>query len=199
MSRTTRGEDAILEAMTLRSILSALALGLAACASEPPEDPGPTPHPDAGPDGEGCSAWQTGTLTGYNNGNPDDDPHAGSLMEFTGLTDAFYANVAIAAVDFSDWDQDSYHWIEVNYNGTIARVGAWDACRNEDCPDGTDCCTDNKTRYATPGYLVDVETRTAERLFGVFDAENTLNDEIQYRICDEFDPDAIANPFGVYR
>jgi hypothetical protein len=187
--------------MTYRSFLlvAALGLGLGACASDPPGDPPPTEHPDAGPGGEGCSAWQTGTLTGYNNGDPGDDPNAGNLMEFTGLTDDFYANVEIAAVDFSDWEGDSYHWIEVDYNGTVGRVGAWDACRNEDCPDGTNCCTENKERYAQPGYLIDVETRTAARLWGVQDAEDTLNDEIQYRICDAFDPDAIANPFGVYR
>jgi hypothetical protein len=120
-------------------------------------------------------------------------------MEFTGLTDEFYDNVAMAAIDFSDWDADQYRWVDISFGGTIGRVGAWDACRNEDCPDGTDCCTENKERFATPGYLLDVETRTAERLFGVSDAEDTLNDRIDYRICGRFDPDEIANSYGVYR
>ena len=138
-------------------------------------------------------------MIGYNNNNLADDPNAGSVMEFTGLTDAFYDNVPIAAIDSSDWDRDKYHWIDINYGGTVRRVGAWDACRNQDCPDGTNCCTDNKQRYAQPGYLLDVETRTAKRLFGVDNAEDTLNDEIQYRVCGAFDPDAIANSYGVYR
>ena len=72
----------------------------------------------------------------------------------------------MAAIDFSDWNHDRYHYIDVRWNGTVGRVGVWDACRNEDCPDHTQCCTDNKQRFAQPGYLVDIETRTAQRLFG---------------------------------
>ncbi len=177
------------------------------CAAPPPArgdddgapDAGNSSRPDAGDDDVSCSGWLVGTLTGYNNSDENDDPNSGSVMEFTGLTAAFYANVEIAAVDFSDWDGDRYHWVDINYEGSIRRVGVWDACRNEDCPDGTDCCTDNKERFATPGYLLDLETRTAARLFGVSDAENTLNDRIEYRICGAFDPDEIANAYGVFR
>jgi hypothetical protein len=181
------------------AVATLLLSGLQGCAASPDEDLGERPDAGGGGDDDSCGDWQTGTLTGYNNSDSGDDPNSGNLMEFTGLNAEFYANVDIAAVDFSDWDGDQYHWVDVRYNGTVGRVGVWDACRNEDCPDGTDCCTENKQRYATPGYLVDIETRTAQRLFGVFDAENTLNDEIEYRVCGSFDPDAIANPLGVYR
>ena len=34
--------------------------------------------------------------------------------------------------------------------------------------------------------------------FGIL-LEATLNDEIQYRVCGAFDPDAIANSYGIYR
>jgi hypothetical protein len=146
-----------------------------------------------------CSAWQVGTLTGYNNSNFADDPNAGSVMEFTGLTDAFYNNVNIAAVDSSDWPTDKYHYVDIRYNGVIGRVGVWDACSNADCPDGTQCCTDNKKLFANPGYLLDVETRTAQRLWGVMNAENVLQDKIDYRICESFDPDAIAAMYGATR
>jgi hypothetical protein len=189
--------------MTLRAprttftiVAATLLLVVCGCAAPPPA------APDADPDNgmnAGCSDWKVGTLTGYNNSNLADDPNAGSLMEFTGLTAPFYDHVNMAAIDYSDWSGDRYHWIDIRYNGTVGRVGSWDACRNEDCPDGTMCCTDNKQRFATPGYLLDVETRTAQRLFGVTDAENTLNDRIEYRICGAFDPDAIANPYGAYR
>jgi hypothetical protein len=164
-------------------------------------DPPDPDEPDAAPDpvDESCGAWMTGTLTGYNNADSADDPHSGNLMEFTNLNQAFYDNVEIAAVDLSDWGPDQYRWIDVKWNGVIGRVGVWDACRNEDCPDGTDCCTNNKELFAFPGYLVDVEQHTAARLWGVQDAENTLQDEIELRLCAEFDPDQIANMYGVYR
>jgi hypothetical protein len=166
-------------------------------ASEPdPQDP---PDADLPPPSDDCSDWKVGTLTGYNNSDEGDDPNSGNLMEFTGLTAAFYANVAIASIDLSDWGSDKYHWVDINFNGVVRRVGTWDACRNADCPGGGACCTENKERFATPGYLLDLETRTAKRLFGVQDAENTLQDRIEYRVCGEFDPDAIANPYGVYR
>jgi hypothetical protein len=160
--------------------------------------PPPPGDDDAGP-APGCGPWQTGTMTGYNNSNLADDPNAGSVMEFTGLTDAFYDNVPIASIDMSDWPSDQYHWVDINYNGKVGRVGVWDACLNADCPDGTSCCSDNKKQYANPGYLLDVETRTAKRLWGIAKGEDTLDDKIQYRICDTFDPDAVAAQYGAKR
>jgi len=150
------------------------------------------------PNDPGCGPWNTGTITGYNNSSSD-DPNAGSVVDFTGLTDNFYNNVPIAAVDSSDWERDKYHWVEITFNGRTQRVGVWDECRNEDCPDGTDCCTKNKTMFASPGYLLDLETRTASRLFGVSDAEDTLLAPIQYRVCEAFDPDPIAARYGAHR
>jgi len=138
-------------------------------------------------------------MTGYNNSDLTDDPNAGSVMEFTELTDSFYDNVAIAAIDMSDWSSDQYFWIDVKYAGTIGRVGAWDACSDADCPDQTNCCTNNKTEFASPGYLVDVETRTAKRLFDIDNAEDTLNVQIDYRLCGSFDPDTIASQYGATR
>jgi hypothetical protein len=75
----------------------------------------------------------------------------------------------------------------------------WDACLNADCPDGTSCCSDNKKLFASPGYLLDVETRTAKRLWNVDKAEDVLQDKIQYRVCGSFDPDAIASQYGAKR
>ena len=180
-------------------------LALAGCPAYSDDDDGPPDHPtdggppDSRPDDGSCTDWQVGTLTGYNNSDSGDDPNSGSVMEFTGLNEEFYANVDMAAIDFSDWGGDKYRWVDVDFQGTIGRVGVWDACRNEDCPDGRQCCTENKERFAQPGYLVDVETRTAQRLWGVFDAENTLNDRIEYRVCGSFDPDEIADRYGVRR
>jgi hypothetical protein len=167
-------------------------------AAVDPQDPPPDPDPDPPPD-DNCSGWKVGTLTGYNNSDESDDPNAGNVMEFGGLTASFYNHVNMAAVDMSDWGDDSYHYVDVKFNGVVGRVSVWDACRNEDCPDGTDCCTANKRRFATPGYLVDVEARTAQRLWGVADAENTLQDRIEYRVCGSFDPDAIAEQYGAHR
>ena len=161
-------------------------------------DAGPTGKADAAPRA-GCGAWHVGTMSGYNNSDLADDPNAGSVMEFTGLTDPFYDSVPIAAVDMSDWASDRYHWVDIDYQGTIGRVAVWDACLDKDCPDGTSCCSDNKKKYASPGYLLDVETRTAKRLWGIARAEDTVDDAIEYRICEEFDPDPIAARYGATR
>jgi hypothetical protein len=185
-------------------LLAVVLAGCAACATPPShggggDDDDQQGTPDADLSDQSCGEWKIGTLTGYNNSNLADDPNAGSVMEFTGLTEQFYNEVNMAAVDFSDWDGDKYHYVDVMWEGQIGRVGVWDACRNEDCPDGTQCCTNNKERFAQPGYLVDIETRSAQRLFGISDAEDTLNDQIQYRVCGAFDPDQIANSYGVFR
>jgi hypothetical protein len=146
-----------------------------------------------------CGPWQVGTMTGYNNSDSGDDPNAGSVAEFSDLTDEFYDNVPIASIDSSDFPHDKYRFVDIKFNGTIGRVETWDECRNEDCPDGTDCCTQNKHEFAQPGYLLDLETRTAARLFGLNDAEDSLNTKIEYRICSSFDPDPIAQQFGAHR
>jgi hypothetical protein len=153
----------------------------------------------AGSGDSACGDWKTGTISGYNNSDGADDPNAGSLEDFTGLTAEFYANVPIASIDSSDWKHDSYHFVDIKYKGQIGRVQTWDLCLNADCPDGTNCCTDNKQKYAKPGYLLDVETRTAKRLFGIKHAEDTLLDKIEYRVCGAFDPDPIAARYGAHR
>jgi hypothetical protein len=146
-----------------------------------------------------CGDWKVGTLTGYNNSDSADDPNSGSVMEFTGLTAAFYNNVPIASIDMSDWPHDQYKYVDIKYKGVIGRVEVWDACLNSDCPDGTSCCSDNKKLFSSPGYLLDVETRTAKRLWGVDKAEDVLQDKIEYRICGSFDPDKIADQYGATR
>jgi len=203
-----------MSARRLLAGLAAIASVLVIGCSEPPRAPGTTPDARGGQGGKdgggnndadantstaGCGDWQTGTLTGYNNSDSGDDPNAGSVMEFSGLNANFYAHVDMAAVDMSDWDHDQYHYVDVDFDGTIGRVQAWDACNDADCPDGRMCCTENKRLFAQPGYLVDVETRTAARLWGVQDAEDTLRNEIRYRICDSFDPDPIAEKYGAHR
>jgi hypothetical protein len=146
-----------------------------------------------------CGPWGAGTMTGHDNGNPSSDPGAANLAGFTGLTEAFYHDVAIAAVDSSDWNRDQYHWVDILYNGQIGRVGVWDMGAGEDCPEGRESCAESTTKLSSPGYLLDLETRTAQRIFGVTSAENTLLEQIQYRVCGAFDPDAVAAQFGAHR
>jgi len=171
-------------------------------AGTPPDGADPQPAPDGGSDDGGdanCSDWKVGTMTGYDNSDSSDDPNAGSVVEFTGLTERFYDNVPLASIDSSDFPHDKYHYIDIDLDGKIGRVQSWDMCKNEDCPDGNDCCTEAKEEFAQPGYLLDVETRAAKRLFGIDDAENSLFEKVQYRICGEFDPDPIAERYGAHR
>ncbi|PRP87197.1 hypothetical protein PROFUN_01459 [Planoprotostelium fungivorum] len=134
----------------------------------------------------GCSGPKIGTMTGYDNADGQDDMHPGSLMEYEHTTPAFWANVNAVSIYDRDWKKWKYHNIIINYQGKNVTVQSWDACANADCPDHTNCCTNNAQKFAKPGFLVDVEKRVLKSAFGI----NNYND-----LCDKFDHQAVANKY----
>jgi hypothetical protein len=141
-------------------------------------------------------------MTVYDNSSYADDPNAGSFMDYhvTNPMDpnlTFYKNHNIAAVDIAsgDWDADKYHYIDVNYMGTIGRVEVWDGCANADCdPADPNCCTNNRNHNMNggPGFLIDVETVAANGIWGIVDGANHFDpSDVSYRICGTFDPSTV--------
>lgn len=91
----------------------------------------------AGQRSSGCSdrQWKTGTLTVYNNLDEDDDPNAGSLMEFERVTNSFLENVPVVSIHGDRfWKKHKYHNIYVCFKGREHVLQVWDGCRNADCP-----------------------------------------------------------------
>jgi hypothetical protein len=139
----------------------------------------------------GCSAWQIGTLSGYDNLNGADDKIPGSLAEYTGTTKAMLEAVPVASILFSDWNKYKYHNITVRRRGVTGTVQSWDQCVNANCPGGEkDCCTKNAKKFGG-NFLLDIDHRTLLKLWGITKYEDTL-EKIEFQICDPFDPAPIA-------
>jgi len=163
----------------------------------------PTPaSPPVSPPASGCSAWQTGTLTGYDNLDATDDPNPGSLNEYSSpnlqAARNFLSNVPVVSIHNRDWASYKYHNINIKLsNGIMGTVQSWDECQNADCPDNTKtCCDTNAAQFnqAHP-FLLDVERQTLARLFQTTSWDST-EVAVQYQICSSFDPSPIAQRYG---
>jgi hypothetical protein len=139
-----------------------------------------------------CSGWATGTMTGYDILSTDNSV-VGGIADYTGCTDAFVNAVPVVAILERDWSAYKYHNIQINYNGNIQTVQSWDYCADSDCGG---CCTANAAAFADPGFLLDVDKATLNKLFGIADWSNTFA-RVQYQICDAFDPTPIANQYNL--
>lgn len=180
-----------------------LGLGLAACdgvigdgaeLGSGPQGDVTLPYGDATSESaivSNCSSWETGTISGYN-ALSSDNSHRAAFEDYEKISREFLAHVPVVSIHKSDWEDDRYRNIQVRYKGTTATLQSWDLCLDADC-DG--CCSENKRRYAKPGYLLDIESMTARRLFDVENAENNLLAKIEYRICNRFDPAPIARRY----
>jgi len=159
-----------------------------------PKAPTPVPVSQQTPSSQntGCGAWQTGTMSGYDNLDGADDAHPGCLAEYCGTTAAFLNAVPVSSILARDFPNYKYHNVEINWNGKIGTVQAWDECANADCPNGeTTCCTDNAKLYGGD-FLLDVDRHALQNVFGIANYGNVL-DKISYRICAAADVKSIAS------
>jgi hypothetical protein len=159
---------------------------------------------DCGNSPGGCQASPSGasncgpsivaTMTSYDNLSSDDS-HPGCFNDYCGTTPTFLDAVPVVAIHANNWPFDKYHNIEIKRsNGAVGIVQSWDFCADEDCPNGS-CCTTNANIFGG-NYLVDLERRTLQRLFGVTTWDGT-REKVTVRICDSFDPAPIANKYGL--
>jgi hypothetical protein len=151
-------------------------------------------HAEEGLTVRGCGEWRTGTLTGYNNLSNDDN-HTGSFNDYDHVTRDFLDHVNVVAIHEDDWGRGRYRNYELRVGSKTVRVQAWDLCSDRDDP----ACSRNKTKYAHPGYLFDMEARTARRLLGIGNAEDHLMQKVSFRVCDGFDPAPLARKYGLRR
>ncbi|KAL0491334.1 isoprenyl transferase [Acrasis kona] len=144
----------------------------------------------------GCSDWKVGTISGYDNLDGGDDKHPGSLAEWSGTTTGFLNEVPVVSILQRDFKNLKYRSINIRYNGRIGTVQVWDMCVNADCPDHTNCCTDNARKFGGD-FLLDVERRALKNVFGKPDWE--VLDRVEFQICDRFDPKVAAKKWHLHQ
>lgn len=161
-----------------------------------PPSPGPVTPPSS------CGPWKTGTLTGYDNLDENDDPSGGSFVEYGSpnriAAANFLNNVPVVSIHNRDWAANKYRYINIKYGGKTAMVQVWDHCSNDWCPigAGSTCCDTNAAAFnGGDPFLLDVESRTLARLFGISDYSTTYY-AAQYQICQGFDANQVASTYG---
>jgi hypothetical protein len=98
------------------------------------------------------------------------------------------------AIHQKNWPLEKYHYIEItrSSNGAVGITQSWDLCADTDC---NGCCTTNAQKFGGD-YLVDVERRTLQRLFGMSAWDQTF-EKVTVRVCNSFDPAPIAIKYGL--
>jgi len=107
----------------------------------------------------------------FDNTNPG-DLYVGHVSQ------TFVNNVNIVAVHSMFWSTYQYTYVDITYKGITGRFAVLDLCSDGDCPDGQ-CCTVNMN-YNNNGFLLDVDSAAALRVWGISNAENTLYDSATF-------------------
>jgi len=104
----------------------------------------------------------------------------------------FVNNVNIVAVHSIHWEQYKYLPLDITYNGVTGRFIVLDLCSDSDC-DG--CCTANMN-MAGNGFLTDVDSSAARRVWGLINAENTLEASAIFKVAGaRIDPNALKDTY----
>jgi hypothetical protein len=82
----------------------------------------------------------------------------------------FVNNVNIVAVHSKFWSTYGYTQVDITFNGKTGRFVVLDLCADTDCGG---CCTANMN-WNNNGFLLDIDSAAARRVFGISNAENTL-------------------------
>ena len=86
-------------------------------------------------------------------------------------------NVNIVAVHSKYWSTYGKTQVDITYLRKTARFVVLDLCADTDC-DG--CCTAN-LNWNRNGFLLDVDSTAARRVWGISNAENTLKASATYK------------------
>jgi hypothetical protein len=108
------------------------------------------------------------TLTGYNVMSSDNT--SPGTLAVGKVSRNFVNNVNIVAVHSQLWSTYGSTQVDITYNGRTGRFVVLDMCADSDC---NGCCTANMN-WSNNGFLLDVDSSAAQRVWGVSNAENTL-------------------------
>jgi hypothetical protein len=107
-----------------------------------------------------------------------DNTSPGALAEYQ-VTQNFVNRVNVVAVHSMHWQQYKYLPLDITYKGATARFIVMDYCSDSDCGG---CCTTNMN-YNGNGFLADVDSTAALRVWGIANAENTLYDSATFQVA----------------
>jgi len=134
----------------------------------PPPTTTPTPPPTT-------TTGSKTTMTSYNVMSFD-NTYPGDL--YVGrVSQKFVNNVNIVAVHSKYWATYGKTQVDITYLGKTARFVVLDLCADTDCGG---CCTAN-LNWNNNGFLLDVDSSAARRVWGIVNAENTLKVSATYK------------------
>eukprot|EP01089_Gocevia_fonbrunei_P012422 TRINITY_DN2941_c0_g1_i1.p1 TRINITY_DN2941_c0_g1~~TRINITY_DN2941_c0_g1_i1.p1 ORF type:complete len:154 (-),score=37.38 TRINITY_DN2941_c0_g1_i1:116-577(-) len=137
------------------------------------------------------STTRPSALTSYNVMS-DDNTSPGAVAGYPDgtLTRKFVDKINIVAVHSDDWAKYQFHTLKITFGGKSGLFQVWDYCADSDC-DG--CCTINRANY---GFLLDIDSSAAKRVFGISDAENNLDSHCVWEDVGVFDPTQEINQYN---
>eukprot|EP01126_Amoeba_proteus_P066006 TRINITY_DN9484_c0_g1_i10.p1 TRINITY_DN9484_c0_g1~~TRINITY_DN9484_c0_g1_i10.p1 ORF type:complete len:272 (-),score=60.04 TRINITY_DN9484_c0_g1_i10:85-900(-) len=147
-------------------------LFLRGCLEQPAPDT-PTPAPIPTPTPTCPPGYSIGTVTGYDNLGSNS---VGSVAEFP-TNQVFLSSVPVAAILNRDWSVYKYHDISIILISRWGIVQSWDFCSN---------CTEIMKSVPGSNFMLAIERRTLQRVFGVKDWQNFF--QSCYQVQAPFDP-----------
>lgn len=139
----------------------------------------------SGGTGAGGGEWKSGgALSFYDVTDPKDGSGYVAGMDNKPKKE-FFQNISVIAVQgphdgsvrkcrptsgqIDDWSKHKYHNVDVRIKGGPTFTATiFDYCNDCDCGSGDSvgCCTRNRRKFSTPGYLLDLEMTAAKRVLG---------------------------------
>jgi hypothetical protein len=87
------------------------------------------------------------------------------------------------------WNKYKYHTVWIQYKGKCAEFQIWDQCGGGDC-------YKNAVRNDSK-MLFDLDNQAVERIWGIKNSQDFLNDMAYYKIGERFDEKAIAKKYNL--
>ena len=122
--------------------------------------------------GAGAGAGMKTTVSSYNIFSHDNTA-PGALAEYQ-VTERMLAEVGVAAVAKEDWLAWRFKKVAVTFDGKTGVFVVCDYCDDRDCSDDDPCCCSRNKGFESNGFLLDLDSLTVGRVWGLRHAEDSL-------------------------
>ena len=89
------------------------------------------------------------------------------------------------------WTKYKYHTVTIYYKGKSAEFQIWDQCGGGDC-------YKNASKHKV-SMLLDLDNQAVERVWGIKNSQDFLNEIASYKIGEKFDEKAVAKKYKLKR
>lgn len=139
------------------------------------------PAAAAGPKPQAAAGLKT-TVSSYNIFSHDNTA-PGALAEYQ-VTERLLDEVGVAAVAKEDWRDWRFKKVAVTFDGKTGVFVVCDYCDDNDCPDHDPCCCSKNKGYESNGFLLDLDSLTVGRVWGLRHAEDNLLRSARFTVLD---------------